>query len=475
MDYAAQERPSMPLHHVIIGGGPVATNAIETIRQLETARSRITLVSDEPAHSRMALPYWLSGQVTREHTFTADPSTFERLGVDARIGVRATAIDPEGDRVTLDDGRTLSFDRLLIATGASPRRLAIAGADRAAVQPLWSLDDTQRLLAAASRLGRPRIVMIGAGFIGLITLAAMRRRGWQLSVVEQARHVLPRMLDAQAAKLAENWLAGHGIELHCGTTVTSIDPTADGAQRLLLDNGTVLDADRVVVATGIAPNIELAKAAGVATESGILVDAAMRTSAPDVFAGGDVAQGPVLFSTDRAIHAIHPTAVDHGRVAGANMAGQAIDYPGSLSINVLDACGLQLASFGAWAEDDAETTTILNPAGLIYRRLVWSHDQIRGAMLVGRASDLGMLADVGMIKGLIQTGTRLGKWKTYLQEHPFDVRRAYIASGVAARLARTTLLGRPAVPRQTPTDHRAPDPPIGAAHEQFMRSRSAKG
>ncbi|MFV2068494.1 MAG: NAD(P)/FAD-dependent oxidoreductase, partial [Pirellulales bacterium] len=438
----------MSLHHVIIGGGPVATNAIETIRQLETAASRITLISDEPAHSRMALPYWLSGQMPREQAITADASTFQRLAVDARIGSRVTAIDPNRRCVTLDDSQTLAFDRLLIATGASPRDLAIAGADLPAVQPLWGLDDTQRMLEATGRIGRPRIVMIGAGFIGLIMLAAMQKRGWQLTVVEQADHLLPRMLDTKAAKLAEEWLAAKEIELHCGTTVTSIDENKDGTQRLSLANGLRLDADRVVVATGIEPNIELARKAGIATETGILVDTTMQTSASHLFAGGDVAQGPVLFSRKRAIHAIHPTAVDHGRVAGANMAGHGVNYPGSLSMNVLDACGLQLASFGAWSDDKAETTTIFHPDGYVYRRLVWSDDQIRGAIFVGRAHDMGMLTDVGMIKGIIQTGTRLGKWKTYLEGHPFDVRRAYVATGVAAHLARTTLIGRPAVPRQ---------------------------
>lgn len=461
----------MGLHHVIIGGGPVATNAIETIRQVETDTSRITLVSDEPAHSRMALPYWLAGQIPRQQTMTADRATLERLAVDARIGRRAAAIDPARRTVTLDDGQQLDYDRLLIATGARPRRPKIAGVERPGVQPLWGLDDTQQLLSAAAAVEHPRVTMIGAGFVGLIMLGAMYRRGWQLTLVERETHILPRMLNAPAAAVAERWLTDRGVRIHCDTSVASIAEGSDAALRLSLGDGAPVDADCVILATGIRPNLELAQQAGIATDEGILVDARMQTSAEHVYAGGDVAQGPVLFRTERAIHAIHPTAVDHGRVAGANMAGKAVDYGGSLSMNVLDACGLQCASFGDWSNDDAEATTIERADGYLYRRLVWSEDRIRGAIFVGRANDVGMLTDVGMVKGLIQSGTRLGKWKAYLDQHPFDVRRAYVASGVAGQLAQTTLLGRPSVPRQVPGGGGEAPSGIDQAHRQFMQHR----
>ena len=459
----------MATHHVIIGGGPVATNALETIRALESAASRITLVCDEPAHSRMALPYWLSGQFPREHTYTADEALFRRLQVEARIGARVRAIDPERQTVTLEGGESLAFDKLLIATGAAPLALSIPGAEL--TQPLWSLADVQQLLDATPASGRPRVVLIGGGFIGLIMLAAMVKRNWQLAVVERQPHVLPRMLPAAAAAIVEPWLRGRGVALYCGTTVQAVRPASGSAKLVELADGQTLEADVVIVAAGIRPNDQLARQCGLATDAGILVDDRMQTNVPAIYAGGDVAQGPVLFGDQPAIHAIQPTAVDHGRVAGANMAGREIHYPGSLSMNVLDACGLQCASFGNWSDAAAAATTIANPASNIYRSLHWHDDELVGAVFVGRANDVGMLTDVGMVKGILQTRTRLGAWQRYLADNPFDIRRPYVATNVAGKLAATTLLGQPARPRSYRGGSAAAATPANPHHELYVSTK----
>jgi hypothetical protein len=159
------------------------------------------------------------------------------------------------------------------------------------------------------------------------------------------------------------------------------------------------------------------------------------------------------------VHAIQPTAVDHGRVAGANMAGQDIRYPGSLLMNILDVCGLQCASFGRWGEQ-TEHMTIRNPDRPVYRRLLWTGDHITGAVFVGPATELGMLNDVGMVKGIIQTQTPLGWWKEFLRENPFDVRRPYIAVQVGKKLVETSLLGRPSKPRQYRYQGATPAPQV---------------
>jgi NAD(P)H-nitrite reductase large subunit len=460
------------MHHVIIGGGPAATNAIETIREFDGGRSAITLVSDEPAHSRMALPYWLAGSIPETHTHTGDAAYFTRLNVATRFGARVAAIDPQGRTVTLSDGSALAFDTLLIATGSSPLRPAIPGADLPGVEPLWSLADTDRVLKYAASLrpaGRaPRVVLVGAGFIGCIVLNAMHKRSWQVTVVEREGRVLPRMLDAAGADHVLRWLATRGIPVHCGATVQRISERADGAKAVELSDGQSLVADIVILATGIRPNLDALSGSGIAVGEAILVNERMQTNFPHVYAGGDVAQGPVLFGGEKAVHPIQPTAVDHGRVAGANMAGRDVRYPGSLSMNVADVCGLQGASFGLWSDAAAEATTIDNPAGFVYRKLLWTDDRISGAIFAGRAGDVGMLTDVGMVKGMMQTQTRLGPWKTYLRLHPFDIRRAYVGCGVAARLAATTLLGRPAKARQFHFGSAEPKVPASAAHAVFV-------
>jgi NAD(P)H-nitrite reductase large subunit len=458
-------------HHLIIGSGPAAINAIETIRDCDGDASTITLVSDEPAYSRMVLPYWLANQIPEQQVYTANDAYYDALQVQRHIGQRVSRIDPKGKSVTLQDGRALPFDNLLIATGSSAVVPPIPGANLPGVHPLWTLAHTQAVLNAARGIAHPEVVFIGAGFIGFIVLNALHKRGWKLHVVEMADHVLPRMLDADSARLVEGWLRNKGVQLHLGTTVRDI-ALQNGRKLVSLADGRHIAADLVIVATGIRPNLDLVQGSGIAVDQGILVNDRMQTNFPFIYAAGDVAQGPDLFGDRPAVHAIQPTAVDHGRVAGANMAGHEVHYPGSLLMNILDACGLQCASFGRWGET-AEAMVIHNPDRPIYRKLLWTGDQITGAVFVGPASDLGMLNDVGMVKGIMQTRTPLGAWKGYLRENPFDIRRAYIGAKVGAKLAASTLLGRPSKPRQYRFQNRQPGPQVTqpAAHRDYVGTK----
>lgn len=434
--------------HVIVGGGPAAISAVETIRQFAPADT-IALVSDEPAHSRMALPYWISGKIDRDKTLLGDDAYFQRLGVQTHLGVRAQRIDTQRRRLQLSDGEQLPFDCLLLATGCRPLGLPVPGADLPGVQPMWTLAHTQQALDRLRHVASPNVALVGAGFIGMIVLNAMFKRGWRLEVVEREPYVLPRMLPQTASQLAAQWLQRCGVGLHTGATVTAIQRQADGKLAVELgDHPAIGSLDLVIVATGVQPNVELAERAGIQTNFGILVNQRLETNLEGIYAAGDVAEGPVLFSSQPQVHAIQPTAVDHGRLAGANMAGQQRTYPGSLAMNVLDVCGLQCASYGDWSNPDADHFHLSSPSTWVHRQLVWKDDRLVGAVFAGRAADAGMLTDLGMAKGLIQTGVPLGAWKAYLQQHPFDLRRAYVASGAPARLAHSTLIGRPAAPRQ---------------------------
>jgi len=301
-------------------------------------------------------------------------------------------------------------------------------------------------------------------------LNAMVKRGWKTLVVEREAHVLPRMLNAESAATVEKWLEQRGVDVHCGVTAEKISG-AEGDKTVALSDGSNLKADLVVVATGVAPNDGVVAGSQIKADGGILVNDRMQTNVAHVFAGGDVARGPVLYGKDPEVHAIHPTAVDHGRIAGANMAGQDVRYPGSLLMNVLDVCGLQCASFGNWADSGAEDMTISNPQGWIYRTLLWTGDRITGAIFIGRANDMGMLTDVGMVKGIMQTQTPLGPWKSFLAENPFDIRRPYVASKVAGKLVGTTLLGRPSRTRQYQFKGTRPGPAVGEAHAVFVGTK----
>ena len=457
-------------HHVVIGAGPAATNAIETIRHLESDASRITLISNEVAHSRMAVPYWLAGQIGREQTYTGDEAYFKQLQVDTRIGRRVTSIQPSDKVVETDDGQRIPFDTLLLATGSKPMKLPVEGSDLDGVTPQWNLHHVEAALETLDGKTSPRVTLVGAGFIGFIILSALYKRGCQLTVVEREAHVLPRMLTQHSARFVERWLDQKGIAVHTGTSVTGITSGADDVKTVATSAGAI-EADLVVVAIGVKPNTQLAEAAGLATDHGILVDANMRTSDPAIFAAGDCAQGVSLLGDQREVHAIHPTAVDHGRIAGANMAGQATGYPGSLSMNVLDVCGLQCVSYGNWNDGAAEAFEISSEATNVYRNLLWTGNQITGAMFVGQANNVGMLTDVGMVKGLIQTQAQLADWKEFLRKNPFDIRRAFIGAGVAERLRESTLLGRPAAARKFHFGQAKPSVAPNPHHAAFVGSK----
>ena len=461
----------MATNHLIIGGGPAATNAIETIREFGNADATITLVCDELTHSRMALPYWLAGNISREHTHTGDDAYFKKLGVDARIGTKVSKVDPSINSVTLGDGSRLDFDNLLIATGSSPVTPPITGIDLPGVQPMWSLAHTQSLLDDTEGKSTPEVVLVGAGFIGFIVLNAMFKRKWKLTVVEREAQVLPRMLDRAGADFVEDHLKSVNVASHTGISVSAIHDAGDGRKDVELENGTKLAADVVIIATGIQPNLQLIDGSGIQTDLGIVVNDQMQSSVPTIYAAGDVAQGPALFNDKPDIHAIQTTAVDHGRVAGANMAGHEVHYPGSLLMNVADVCGLQCASFGNWNDPNAETMVISNPQQHIYRKLLWTGDQLTGAIFTGRANDVGMLTDVGMVKGILQTQTSLGAWKKFLSDNPFDIRRAYIGAGVAQTLASTTLTGRASRPRQYQFKGAGAATKVGPAHASYVTTK----
>jgi NAD(P)H-nitrite reductase large subunit len=421
----------------------------------------------------MVLPYYLANQIPQQQLYTCDDAYFENLKVQCLIGKRVRLVNPNEKTVTLEDGQTLPFDDLLIATGSSAVIPPIPGANLPGVYPVWTLGHTEAVLQLARIKPKPEVVFVGAGFIGFIVLNAMHKRGWKLHVVEIADHVLPRMLDSESAGLVENWLRMKNIALHLGTTVQEISEK-EGRKQIKLKNGETLAADLVIVATGIEPNLELVADSGIRVDQGILVNERMQTNFPFIYAAGDVAQGPDLLGDKPAVHAIQPTAVDHGRVAGANMAGQDIRYPGSLLMNVLDACGLQCVSFGRWADGSAEAMTINNTDRPVFRRLLWTGDQITGAIFVGQASDIGMLNDVGMVKGIMQTRTSLGTWKDFLREHPFDIRRPYVATKVGQKLVQTTLLGRATKSRQYRFQNRQPAPQVTRpqAHQDYVGTKA---
>ena len=419
------------MRHVIIGAGPAGVVAAETLRRVDPS-SDIFMLGDEPEppYSRMALPYLLAGNVGESGTHLRHGDAhFETLAIDVRQD-RVRRVDPANRITILSNGHEIAYDRLLIATGAHPVEPPIEGIDSEGVENCWTLADARRILAGAKP--GSRVVLMGAGFIGCIVLEALAARGVDLVVVEMADRMLPRMMDETGGAMIARWCESKGVTVRTGTRVTEI-ARRNGSLVLATDSGDPIEADLVVCATGVSPNIGFLDGAGGAAgvraaagtriecDTGILVDHRLRTSVRDVYAAGDVAQGPDFSTGRQEVHAIQPTAVEHGRIAALNMAGADTSFRGSLSMNVLNTLGLVSSSFGLWmGVEGGERSVAVDEARSRYLRLEFEDDRIVGALA------LGLTQHVGVVRGLIQTRVRLGAWMEKLRADPALVMNAYL-------------------------------------------------
>ena len=413
------------MRHVIIGAGPAGVVAAETLRRVDPS-SDIFMLGDEPEppYSRMAIPYLLAGNVAESGTHLRHGEAhFEQLAIDLRQD-RVRRVDPANRIAILSNGHEIAYDRLLIATGAHAVKPPIEGMDSEGVENCWTLADARRILAGAKP--GSRVVLMGAGFIGCIVLEALAARGVDLVVVEMADRMLPRMMDETGGAMIARWCESKGVSVRTATRVAGI-ARRNGSLALTTDSGDPIDADLVVCATGVAPNIDFLDSAGGAAgvgiecDAGILVDHRLRTSVRDVYAAGDVAQGPDFSTGRQEVHAIQPTAVEHGRIAALNMAGAETPFRGSLSMNVLNTLGLVSSSFGLWmGVEGGERSTAADEARSRYLRLEFEEDRIVGALA------LGLTQHVGVLRGLIQTRVRLGAWAEKLRADPTLVMNAYL-------------------------------------------------
>lgn len=433
----------MVKRHVIVGGGTAGLNAILTLREHDGGASEIALVSAERPYSRMVLPYYLGRNISESHVFTLTPQRLAQLQVTPQVGRRAIRLDTDARRLTLDDGTVLEYDDLLIATGSSPVSAPVPGTDLPGVHSFWTLEQARRVVAQL-RAGSD-VALVGAGFIAFTIVNAILSLKARLAVVEIAPQILPRMIDRTGADLVERWLAKQGVTVRTGAHLVAIEE-AGGRKRLRFREGGDLLADVIIMATGIRANLDWLQDSGVRIHRGILVDDRLRSSVPSVFAAGDVAESRDLVTGEPALHAIETTAMEHGRVAGANMAGRDLAYRGSLLMNIVEVCDLDIASFGSWDDPAAEAVAAVRPERWAYRKLLWRGGRLIGAMILGKADDIWTTNDVGMLKGLVQSGGDLSGWKDHLRRNPFDVKPAFIASGTTARLLPQTILGRPSIP-----------------------------
>ncbi len=408
--------------YLVVGSGPAGVVAAERLRKLDPL-ANISLIGSEPEppYSRMAIPYYLTDKIQEHGTYLRKTAMhFEKLNIQL-VQQTVTSIDTEFNRLITDDGETRRYDKLLLATGSRPVVPPVPGIDAPGVHNCWTLEDAREII----KLAKPgaSVVLMGAGFIGCIVLESLALRDVRLTVVEMENRMVPRMMNDISGNMIKRWCEEKGVSVHTSTRAESIEALDAGKLRVNMSNGQSVDADLVISATGVKPNIEYLAESGVYTDQGIVVNDYLQTSNEDIYAAGDVCQGKDFNTGEYTVQAIQPTAVEHARVAAANMVrGHRTEHVGNLNMNVLDTIGLVSASFGQWmGVPGGDSAELVNEKEYKYLNLQFKDD-----VLVG-GSSLGLTQHVGVIRGLIQSETKLGSWKERLQKDPLKVMEAYLA------------------------------------------------
>ena len=412
------------MKHLILGNGPAGVIAAETIRK-HAPQDEIILVGDEPEppYSRMAIPYLLSGGIAEEGTYLRKGKDhFKTQNIALRTG-RAKSVDAKKHSVLFEDGTAMNFDRLLIATGSSPASPPIEGIDLPGVHPCWTLADARKIMA----LAKPgaKVLQMGAGFIGCIIMEALASRGVALTVVEMGDRMVPRMMGEGAGGMIKRWVEKKGVTVHTSNRVEAIQKKGK-ALSVKLSNGQTVDADLVISATGVKPNIGFLQSSGVTCAHGVVTDEHLQTNVPGIYAAGDCAEALDVASGKHVVSAIQPNAADEAYCAAMNMAGKKTALRGVTQINVLDTLGLVSTSFGLWeGVPGGEHAELRDEANFRFLRLEFSGD-----VLVG-ANSVGLTEHVGVLRGLIQSRVRLGAWKDRLMQNPLALMEAYLACAQA--------------------------------------------
>ena len=470
------------MRHVILGAGPAGVIAAETIRK-HAPYDSILIIGDEAEapYSRMAIPYLLMGNVKESGTHLRhDAHHFGDLRIDIKQA-RCTEVDAERRSLSLSDGSVITFDTLLIATGSRPVSPPIPGIDSPAVHPCWTLDDARAIMAKATQ--GQRVLQMGAGFIGCIIMESLAARGVELTVVEMGDRMVPRMMGPTAGGMIKDWCEKKGVKVFTGARVTAIEPagatqpaaaaaapsSATGAPaatggllhkiasffgagtpaaeaaeaasasnqaavpgpaarglRVRLSTGQTLEADLVISATGVKPNIEFLEKSAVKCLLGVLTDEHMRTTVPGIYAAGDCAEAFDKVSGKTIVSAIQPNAADQAVIAALNMVGRPASLKGVTQINVLDTLGLISTSFGNWEGVPGGEHVELTDRGA-GRHLSL---QFKDDVMIG-CNSLGWTEHVGVMRGLVEGQVRLGDWKDVLMKDPTQLMEAYLASAQA--------------------------------------------
>lgn len=380
------------LRHVIIGNSAAGLNAATAIRQADQGAQIIILSAEDcMAYSPVVLPYLISGKVSEAGMYITNQKFYAQNRFDLKLSTRAEGIDTEEQQVVLQNGSRLSYDRLLIATGASARTLSM---DTSGVSDdifsLRTMADAKAIVAAGQ--GVSHVLVAGAGLVGLETAYAFHKKGIKVAIIAKSNQLLSRNSDVQCAKMIQDRIEEKVVNFYFGRDIAELS-RKNRKIRVVTDLGDEFLTDMVVVGKGVDANLDLVRNTDINIEWGIRVNAAMQTSVPNIYAAGDVTQSRHLLSDKTDMFANWPSACSQGKIAGSNMAGNPLKLAGEVAYNVMPVFDCTAAFMERQDDGDDETDAYqyIDEHRSIYRKILIKKDRVVGATMLGAYKDAGVM------------------------------------------------------------------------------------
>jgi nitrite reductase (NADH) large subunit len=383
------------MRYVMVGGSASAISAVEAIRSIDKDSS-IDLFSDEatPLFSRVLLPYYIAEELSKPLLSFRSADFFEQNRVTPHLGVKVRSILANSKTIQTEDGKSYPYDKLLLATGGNPIIPPIRGIELQGIFPLKTMADAEKIYHFKAK----RAVVIGAGSVGVESSISLKRRGMEVTLLEQLGQVLPTVFDEEAASVVQKRIEELGITTILGEKALQFE--GNGQVKKVITESRVIECDMVIIAVGIRPAIELAQEAGIEIGStgGIKVNPEMMTSIADIYASGDVAETYDITRDSPWVNAIWPCAVEQGRIAGLNMAGKRVLYEGSFRRNSIgNFIGIPAISMGLIRAETCSTCEggeafqeIKKRTKETYKKLILKNGRLVGVILVGPTQKAGL-------------------------------------------------------------------------------------
>ena len=367
------------MKYIIIGNGVAGSTAAFHIRKHDSDGEIIILTNEAtPFYSRIRLIEYLAGEADADEIIIHKKDWYEKNNIRLLVNTPAVEIDKEQREVVTSEGRRFGFDKLLLATGGFSFVPPITGSDKEGVFTLRTIRDADRIISYSK--GMKKALIIGGGVLGLEAGNALRKRGFDIAVAEYFPRLLPRQMDPEGAEILRTQLESMGFVFYLGARSKEIIGD-DRARGLILEDGTRIDADLIIISAGIRPYAELGSKLGLALNKGLVVNDMMETDIKDIYAAGDLIEHRGVF------YGIWPASEKQGEIAGINMSGGNALYEGTTMSNVLKIVGIDLAAAGDIDADGKYESVIRKDAEkYIYKKLVIKDNILSGAILFGDIS-----------------------------------------------------------------------------------------